>query len=840
MGGNMPERLLYSFLEAYDGGINSDVAPILLPRNVASWGINITLRGGFARPRPPLFVRILTFPSAEVQDAVETGFFQGAGYYRPDFGASQLVAQIGGRLFTFTEAQDLTWTVAEITIPGDPNSPTTNQVWMNQAEKWLIITDGTSSLPIFYDGATARRSAGPSVVIGVVNATSTPNPPTIGQTLQVTLNAPYTGQFNIPILFNGEYYQTIASSTATPEYAVRLRAFVPAVYTLPIGAQVTVDGSLAGFVWNSTQLSPTLFQFGLEVGSNNIVLGQTLIIGGGAYQVSTVPVEDSSGSASDVRGLSFEANKLAGPVGNPGNVLAYYGAPAPSYNVTTLAANVFTTGVPDEVIITATTSAFSGMTGQTVSIFDTGGNQRVFTIENAPPPPPSTTLTLVNLTDAGPGPYVLPADILSVPEIPASRMGAYGLGHQAQCLIDGQSFIYGDTVGGPSGTQAYNYRDSVLRTTENTFLVGGGAFRIPNSGEIITSMTFTAILDAAYGQGPLEIGTPISIFTCAVPTNQAAWIALENPILTQALIGQGPLAQNSTILANSDTLFRSVEGLGSLIFGRRDFETWGNTPISVEMNRTTQRDIRSLLNYSSAITFDNRLLCTAAPQVSNQGVFHIGTLALNFDPVSSLRGKAPSIWESLWTGTNVLQYLSGTFNSAPRAFQFTFNQNTSKIQLVEQLRSDSNQYFDNGTDRIEWVVETPCIFKPEEREPSMPIVRLRNGKMQLAEIVGTVRIRVLWRPDFYPCWSLWFQRDVCAAVDAANSDSHPGYATEIGFGEPPVLYCSAANDRPLRNGRFHQIRIELVGQAVIMGMEFAAVPEPEVIFPSPLCNIQET
>lgn len=850
-----------------EGGVNSDLAPILLPKNVASWTINATLRGGFARPRPPLFRRTLIFSSAEIQNYFQTGFFQGMGYYRPDFGSAQWVMQISGRLYSLTESSD-GWNVADITIPNDANDATTSQVWMNQAEKWLIITDGSSKFPIFWDGVTARRSLGPSVLIVTASATDPLTPPAIGATIVLTIPTFYDGPLNVPVLFNGEYYQVISveQSPPAPTPAPVYNAIVTYIQgpggPYPVGSVIATQPSYVGFTNTSANLlvtatfSRVIMSFADPHGITNagdVLFGTgeglvfpvyyranpgdplTLFPISAAWVVTGIPTPNTL----RVETLDITTGNAIGTMSVVfGTLIRKASTAEPSVTVATVAIQFSSAGVGVPQTI-QTTQPYLGTDNQSVWL----GNTQ-FLISQAPPPvppvipPPQWYLVLSNISDASGS--ITNLNVLSVPELPAGRMGAYGLGHQTMSLTDGISFIYGDTVGGPSGTPANDYRDSVLKTTENTFLESRGSFRIPTSGDLITSMTFTAILDRAYGQGPLSIGTPSSIFTCDVPTNQASWIALENPILTQALIAKGPLAQNSTVLVNSDTLFRTTEGLSSLIFGRRDFETWGNTPISTEVNRTILQDNRNYLSYGSSIVFDNRFLTTAAPMTSGRGIVQVGTLALNLDPVSSLRGKAPSIWESLWTGINALQYGVGTFGSIERAFMMTFNQVENKLEFFEQARSDSGLYFDNGTDRIQWVVETPCIFKPDEREPSMPIVRLRNGKMQMANIVGTVRIRVLWRPDFYPCWSLWFQRDICATVDPANPDSQAGYATEIGFGEPPVLYCSAANDRPLRDGRFHQIRLEVTGQCVVMGLEFAAVPEPVVTFPAPVCNIAET
>ena len=157
------ETLLDLISTAQDG-VNSGVAPLLLNKSQISFGFNCSVRGGYLTHRPPVQKKTFIFQNPPQQAMVEGGFFQGAGYYRPDFGPQQLIAQISGHLFAFTEI-GTGFTVTEISIPSDLNDPSILQVWMWQSEKWMIISDGSSKLPIFYDGVSSRRSYGPSVLL---------------------------------------------------------------------------------------------------------------------------------------------------------------------------------------------------------------------------------------------------------------------------------------------------------------------------------------------------------------------------------------------------------------------------------------------------------------------------------------------------------------------------------------------------------------------------------------------------------------------------------------------------------------------------------------------------
>jgi hypothetical protein len=839
------------FLGAFEGGVNSGVQPLLLAKNQLAFGMNCTVRGTFVTDRPPVSKKTLIYDTLASQTLVENGLFQGAGYYRPDFGTESLIAQISGHLFKFTET-GTSWTVSDISVPGDPNNATTSQVWMWQAEKWMIVQDGTGKLPIFYDGVASRRSYGPSVVLGVVNATSLVKPPTIGSSLTVTLNTAWTGPFNVPVIFNKAFYQTVSSLVGN---VILTNVSALAAALVPSGSQITVNPNYIGYTGlaAATVSVPSGGTFcaipsfckqcytfsvtlsmqsigGVAVG--NQVLLQTTNNGTQTYTVDAVNAVLKT----------INISRLDCSVVSPVSV---YMVPPP-HMADVIAANTlvqFASNMGPNVSLGTTTADFVNppLTG-TVNVslntpYSGPANQLCFIgteqyIINAAPVSGGMTLILINLSDATSTNYAFPLDILSVPELPAGRMGVYGMGRNWMSLIDGISFIGGDIVGGAAGTPAHNYRDSVLKTTENTFLVTG-SFRLPGSGDIINSMVFTANLDLSLGQGPLQVGTAVSMFSCNAPVDRTTWQALTNPILTESLIGLGPLNQNSTILVNSDTFFRSLDGICSLILARRDFTEWGNTPISREMSRVLSRDNKSLLPYGSAVMFDNRFLTTCAPNVSAQGVFHIGMVAMNLDPLSTLRGKAPAVYDGLWTGVNTFQVVSGTVNGSRRSFSFSYNLTTNKIELYEFLASGGTDHLDNGVTPIVWLFETPITFGADVKSAST-LIRLRDGEVFIRDLTPgqTVEIEVQYRPDFYPCWTTWKKFKVC--VDAASTQ--PGYYVQIGLGEPSPDDCEPGNNRPLRVGNVFQYRIQITGHCEFMGMKVNAIAEPQPDWSTPICS----
>lgn len=911
---------------AYPFGINSGVSALLLPKDQCSFAINTTFRGGYATDRSPVQKLVLDFGGdTELENAVRKGFFQGAAPngYRPDSGPTQNIAQINGRLFSFTE-DDASWTVAEITVLGDPNDATTSQVWMWQSEKWLIVSDGSGRLPIFYDGVTSRRSTGPSVVLGSVTAVDLPGPNAIGTIVEATMAAVYSGPFDVVVRFNGALYRT--SSSASTGYRAILKNInfpagtMAAADNIPFliqppplansssilsvsdvgsaqtevstavnqgGAAIRRNGTpIALSVWSFTNVWFLPNGFQITVTLDNQFLGsvgaqvpigfaQDEIVDGGAYTY------DKMGYPGSLKGIAIWTvteiqNGGTTLVLSLNNVPVVFGlAGAYIFGVGTFNDNngnphTITSAsklyIPLGQVIQSTSTqpvvevgrltqdAVAPSPGSTVDIFlDTLyagiADQPVtyngfdFELSPAPTPAPSALLYLVNINDSAAipdPPTALPLDITSIPEIPACRMGAYGQGQNWFSSVDGLSFGMSDLVGSSSGSQAYNYRDAVLKTSD---LEITGFFHLPSAGEIITSMTFTAVLDRSLGQGPLQIGLMSGMFSCRAPFTlidfQGTTLtdAIANPILPKSLIGFGPIAQNSTILANSDTIFRQSEGVGSFIEARRQFsDVGGNTPISREMTRIIDRDIKSLLSYSSAIVFDNRLRMTCAPQVSAQGVFHIGELVLNYDLLSSLRGKAQPVWDGFWSGLNTLQYVQGLFGPVSRAFAFTFNLTDSQIELYELLPTGT-EHFDNGDVRIIWVVETPVLFNALVKNLT-DLARLMDGEIYLSDINGRVDVTVKYRPVFHPCWIDWHTFQVCSDMSASNGKEQVVYP--LGLGEPTARNCDEINNRPFREAVGFQLRFEFTGHCKLWGVKALGEPIPTPDFAKPAGNCDGT
>lgn len=492
------------------------------------------------------------------------------------------------------------------------------------------------------------------------------------------------------------------------------------------------------------------------------------------------------------------------------------------------------------------TAPYIGAIGDTI-VLNPGNNAAItgLVTNTAVPGPNDVTVTWNN-----PGPYGIFAtnqlQKTAVPQFPVGRMGAYGRGRVWMVLADGVRFIAGDIVGGPSGTKALNFRDAILNITENSYLTGGGAFRVPGSIGDIRAMIFTAQPDTSLGQGPLEIFTATHVFSCNAPVDRLTWQSLTNPILTETVIANGALGQNSTFQVNSDVYYRAVDGWRSLILARRDFEEWYNTPISREVDRVLALDNQSLLSFGTGCFFDNRPLMGISPISTPNGVYHKGMIVINTDLVSKLKNKLYPCYDGVWPGMNIFGIMIGQFSLVQRCYQFVYNSVLTTLELWELLPDDPNDIGNNpsaiiadnnGQDAIQWWFESASL-RFRESNDNRTYKALIDGEIFVDNLVGRVDFEVFWKPDQYPCWTLWHSWSECATknTSAPTDNTKPQFRPRMGLGTPTITACDPSTNRPLREGYTFQIKVVITGQCEFLGFRCAATIQPEPTFAPKACT----
>lgn len=697
------------------------------------------------------------------------------------------MASISGRLYQFIP--NVVTRIATVIDRTGTNSqsPIATQCWLWQAENYVFWNDGIN-LPVFFDGTTTVRSRGNTGI----------QPPNYLLSDQLLVLSP--GQTSsIP------FVQFVG---------------LTGVATLHLTQNFTGSNG-DNFVFPGI---PGLFgQVTAGAGTQTITVNLTVpvkpfLIGSGSLLLDTTAAPNDF--------------TLASPTTIPNGYVV-----GTSTSAVTLTGN-YTGANGDFVTISS---------GSTLAINGTitaGAGTPNLTIQLLPPVTLAPDIYNGTAITLAAGSKLIKSTPANAPaQFPPGRMGAYGRGRVWMSLADGEQFIAGDIVGGPSGTKALNFRDAILNVTENNFLVGGGTFRVPGSIGDIRAMIFIAELDTSLGQGPLMVLTPTHVFSCQAPVDRLTWQSLTNPILTETIISNGGLGQNSTFLVNSDTYYRAVDGWRSLILASREFKTWNNTPISHEIDRILAQDNQSLLPWGTGGFFDNRILMSVAPVSTANGVYHQGIVVINTDLVTTIREKKDPAFDGVWPGMNVMGVMVGQFSLVQRCFQFIYNTVQTNLELWELLPESACDVQnapqtaivgDNGTQAIQWWFETGSLFKEEPAERTFK--SLENGEIMIDKLVGRVDFQAFYKPDQYPCWIPWLAWSECAVASSGGNNIKPQFRPRMGLGTPSKNNCDPSTNRPLPHCYSFQFKLVITGQCEFVGARFMAVTIAEPTFAPPACN----
>lgn len=416
-----------------------------------------------------------------------------------------------------------------------------------------------------------------------------------------------------------------------------------------------------------------------------------------------------------------------------------------------------------------------------------------------------------------------------VSQVPPGRCMEYYMG-RIWVQIGARNYAAGDIVYGPSGTAGYNYRDSILYWTENTYLAGGGAFNVPNQFGAIRAIKHPAAIDSALGEGQLIIFSRDAIYALQVPVDRNEWQAVDadnQPLQKVIQLRYGTTAERSVVRINGDLFYSAYDGARSLQMAVRNYPDWGQRSISRNINRAWQFNDRTYARFASGVEFDNRFLLTIMPSQTDVGVIHKGVVVLDFDVITSLQSKLPPAWEGMYEGLQFLQLLEAESGGLQRCFGIIRSTDTGKIEVWELTNYQKNE---EGDKRVNWVVETPAYTWGK---PFM-LKELDTAELWIDKIYGTVDFQVQYRVDQDPCWVDWHlfrlcnARDSCEDIDAvcypgSTVTYREGYRATVTMPKPPKR-GDANMIRPTTQGYQFQMRILVKGWCRIRGILLHAFP----------------
>ena len=142
--------------------------PAFIALNGYADGLNIQCRNQKPKPRPPYMTRAFDFSAVPDGGAFyRANRWQGGLYYNTA-NAACFIAMVGGRIYSLTPSR-MSMVVADLT-PDDGNPATDELCWLVQADKFVVIQNGSNTPYVVKEGIAKRADGTNPIPVGTVMA----------------------------------------------------------------------------------------------------------------------------------------------------------------------------------------------------------------------------------------------------------------------------------------------------------------------------------------------------------------------------------------------------------------------------------------------------------------------------------------------------------------------------------------------------------------------------------------------------------------------------------------------------------------------------------------------
>lgn len=402
------------------------------------------------------------------------------------------------------------------------------------------------------------------------------------------------------------------------------------------------------------------------------------------------------------------------------------------------------------------------------------------------------------------------------PQIPlAATVGTYNQNRLA-VANNGNEWTAGD----PTGNLATPQAPITFTEIQPGQAYPGQVFQLGTSitGEPITAMGFLQSVDQNTQVGPLFVATENSVYYYRTDLPRVNWADPNGTLQFGSLLlfNAGIVGPRAQVNVNSDLMFESAEGkIHAVSTARNDAKTWGNVPISREVENWLTFSDDSLKQYSFLQYLDNRVFISANPfrvnatTLEGDPIFDYafgGTVVLNLNSMATLHEEKTPSWDGLWTApyypmdmgiSNKKAYVIG---KDEQGFNSVW---LMEPQLTYDLIDGNEVYIDSIVETREYYSESRFLDKV-----------LQAATLALTDVQGKFSLSIERRPsqvnNFYP-WTDW-QYDAPVA-SKYSSDYKKGLVghnfKNLIFGAPEE---ECEDNQFLNTFRKLQIRLRLSGK----------------------------
>lgn len=412
-------------------------------------------------------------------------------------------------------------------------------------------------------------------------------------------------------------------------------------------------------------------------------------------------------------------------------------------------------------------------------------------------------------------------------DIPVGTIMAYGMGRLVVVVADFRQIIFGDLYGSHDGDPG----ESVLKFTETGFLNEGGAASVTFALGKISGLHFVPQQDSSVGDGELIAFSEggMSTFQMALPREQ--W--KESNFQRVVLYNVGARGWRSIVSIGEDVWFRSEDGWRSYRQARAEAGGWTHLPMSTEVRTWTENDTTKLLDYGSAIYFDNRLLSTCTPYPNSGKPYHNGLLSLDFDVLSSFGQSTRPAWDGHWTvpDLKIFQLIEGAFDGKHKAFMFALSEPLGTLlNFIYEITKDSSDDYYSPLEPNPQPIECELTTRSFDFESPFNEKELWGADTWVDAVKTPVAISLEYRPDQHPDWTAWQTLPAISPVGTAQAITPGGVPTLMPNLFPRRTIEKPANDvdgsaftgRNMRRGYEFQTRLSWTGSCALRKLRLHA------------------